>query len=104
MILADVRLDETPPAFFWFFLLFIMVLGIGGLVLWIWALVDCIRVPDDRYYRSGTKLVWVLVIALLQGIGAIVYLVVGRPDKTVRAGWTAAVSTQIPPPPPPPPI
>ena len=104
MILADTRLDEAPPAFFWFFLLLVMVLVIGGLVLWIWALVDCIRVPDDRYYRSGTKLVWVLVIALLQGIGAIVYLVAGRPDKTVRAGWTAGGSAQIPPPPSPPPI
>jgi hypothetical protein len=104
VILADVRTDDTFPAFFWFFFLFVVVLGIGGIVLWIWALVDCIRVPDDRYYRSGTKLVWVLVIALLQGIGAIVYLVAGRPDKKVRAGWTAGGSAQIPPPPPPPPI
>ena len=113
--------DSAPPALFLVFFVAIMVLGIGGLILWIWALVDCIRVPDDRYYRSGTKLVWVLVIALLQAVGAIVYLAAGRPDKGVRAGWTAvdspsgsmaaapsppappgsSGSAQIPPPPPP---
>lgn len=106
MILADVRVEDSVPAFFWLLFPIIMVLAIGGLVLWIWALVDCIRVPDDRFYRSGTKLIWVLVIALLQGVGAIVYLIVGRPEKSVRAGWSAGGSAQmsgtIPPPPPPP--
>jgi hypothetical protein len=33
------------------------LLWIGGIALWIFALVDCIRVPDDSMYRSGTKLI-----------------------------------------------
>jgi hypothetical protein len=49
--------------------------------LWIWALVDAIRVPDDADYRAGTKLVWVLVIVLTGFIGAAVYLAVGRPAR-----------------------
>jgi hypothetical protein len=31
-------------------------------------------------YRSGTKLIWIIVIALTQVIGAIIYLVIGRPE------------------------
>jgi uncharacterized membrane protein len=60
---------------------FLMILALASFAVWIWALVDAIQVPDDSMYRSGTKLVWVLVIVLLQVIGAVVYLVIGRPMK-----------------------
>jgi hypothetical protein len=49
------------------FLLF-FILAVAGLVLWIWALVDCVQVPDDSMYQSGTKLVWVLIIVFLSWI------------------------------------
>lgn len=58
-----------------------MVLGIAALGVWVWALVDAIQVPDDSMYRSGTKLVWVLVIVFLQVIGAVIYFAIGRPAK-----------------------
>jgi uncharacterized membrane protein len=63
------------------FLLMFAVFSIGALVVWIWALVDAIRVPDDSHYRAGNKLIWVLVIVLTQVIGALIYLVVGRPER-----------------------
>jgi hypothetical protein len=59
----------------------ILLLVLTLVALWIWALVDAIRVPDDAHYRAGTKLVWVLVIALTGFIGAAVYLAVGRPAR-----------------------
>ena len=68
------------------------LLFVGAFVVWIWALVDAIQVPDDSMYRSGTKLLWVLVIVLTGIIEAIIYFVVGRP-----------VSRAAPPSPPPPP-
>ncbi len=55
------------------------LLFVGAFVVWIWALVDAIQVPDDSMYRSGTKLLWVLVIVLTGIIGAIIYFVVGKP-------------------------
>jgi hypothetical protein len=74
------------------------------LAFWIWALVDAIQVPDDRFYQSGTKLVWVLVIVLTGGIGAIIYLAAGRPDAATRAtmkqGSSALMQPQVPPRPP----
>ena len=62
--------------------LLVLLLGIAATVVWIWALVDCIQVPDDSMYRSGTKLIWVLVIVFATFIGSIVYLAIGRPDGT----------------------
>jgi hypothetical protein len=59
----------------------ILLLVLALVALWIWALVDAIRVPDDAHYRAGTKLVWVLVIVLTGFIGAAVYLAVGRPAR-----------------------
>jgi hypothetical protein len=87
------------------------LLAIAGLAFWIWALVDSIRVPDDSLYRSGTKLVWVLVIVLAGWIGAIIYLAVGRPEGGASAAitrWEGA-GRQRPAPPqpgsiPPPPV
>ncbi len=50
-----------------------------GFVVWIAALVDAIRAPDDAYFRAGTKLIWVLVIVFTGWIGGLIYWVVGRP-------------------------
>ena len=58
--------------------LFLLVL-LGFIAFWVWSLVDAIRVPDDSAFRAGSKVVWVVVIAVTGFIGSIVYLVVGRP-------------------------
>jgi hypothetical protein len=57
---------------------FLLVL-LGFLVLWVWSLVDAVRVPDDSAFRAGSKVVWVVVIAVTGLIGSVVYLVMGRP-------------------------
>jgi hypothetical protein len=57
---------------------FLLVL-LGLIVLWVWSLVDAIRVPDDSAFRAGTKVIWVVVIAVTGLIGSIVYLALGRP-------------------------
>ncbi len=45
---------------------------------WLWALVDVLRRPGETY-RSGTQLLWALVIALTHSIGAAAYVLFGRP-------------------------
>ena len=82
------------------FIFFFLVLGIGGLALMIYTLVDAIRMPNDASFKAGTQLVWILVILLAQGIGALIYLFVGRPPggATGARGRTAQYP-QIPPPP-----
>jgi len=89
------------------FFFFFMIFAIAALGVWIWALVDAISVPNDSDYKTGNKLIWVVVIVFAQFIGAIVYLAVGRPDTT-RPPVAAPPSVGQPPPgsmpsPPPPP-
>jgi hypothetical protein len=83
----------------WIFVFPFILIGIGGLVLWIWALVDAIKVPDESMFRSGNRIIWVLVIILTGFIGAIIYLVVGRPSDADRAGRPLATPPMPPPPP-----
>ena len=52
---------------------------LGFIVFWVWSLVDAIRVPDDSAFRAGSKVIWVIVIAVTGLIGSIVYLAMGRP-------------------------
>lgn len=79
------------------FVLIFMLIGLAAAILWIWALIDALRVSDDSLYRTGTKVVWILVIVLTGVIGAIIYLAIGRPSGSPARGSTSGV----PPPPPP---
>ena len=66
----------------WF--VFIFVFAIGSLVFWIIALVDVVKIPDYQFRAAGTdKTVWVLVVALAQGIGGLVWWFAQR--RKVRA-------------------
>lgn len=58
----------------------ILLVFAAAMVMWVWALVDAIRQPEDRL-RSGSRLLWVLVIAVTHFIGAVLYLVFGRPVR-----------------------
>lgn len=46
--------------------------------LWVWALVDAVKTPD-ALFKAGNMLVWVLIIAVAGWLGAIIYVLVGRP-------------------------
>ena len=77
--------------------LIIGLIFLGTFALWIYALVDAIRVPDDSMYRAGNKIIWVLVIVFAHFIGAILYLLIGKPSSTA----IRPLGTQLPPPPAP---
>ena len=68
-------------------------------------MIDCVRVPDDTMFQSGTKLIWVLIIVFAQVIGAILYLVLGRPKGGTAPGSPPIASPpangppSLPPPP-----
>jgi uncharacterized membrane protein len=63
----------------------IVVLALAAFVVWIWALVDVVKVPDDSMFKAGNKLVWVLVIVLTGLVGAVIYLIVGHPSPDGRS-------------------
>jgi len=59
------------------FLLLIVPIALLEIGLMIWALVDVIR---RDYVRGNNKVVWILVIVIINIIGPIIYLLLGRSD------------------------
>jgi hypothetical protein len=48
-------------------------------LFWVWALIDVIA-TDSSLARNLPKLVWVLLVIFLFDIGALVWLLLGRPE------------------------
>ncbi len=61
----------------------ILIIGFGGMILWIWTLIDCITNESDQ---GNERIVWVVVIAVAQLIGALIYLIVRRPKRIATLG------------------
>jgi hypothetical protein len=78
--MADERMDamEDVGAALGGIAILLVILAIS--VLWIWALVDAVRMPEEQF-RNGNRLIWVLVIALTHFVGAVIYLALGRPRR-----------------------
>ena len=54
------------------------VIGFLLLAFWIWALIDCIS-SDSAMVRNLPKLAWLVIVVLLFAVGAILWLLLGRP-------------------------
>jgi Phospholipase_D-nuclease N-terminal len=55
-----------------------MIWGLIGLLIfifWLWMLIECIM---NKGLSSTEKLIWVLVIIFLNGLGALLYFFIGR--------------------------
>lgn len=79
-----------------FLLFFVATFGlmIAGVVFWVVKLVEVIRIPDYQYRAVGTdKTTWVIVVAVAQIIGALIWQFAKRTDVLAAAG-------RIPSPPP----
>jgi hypothetical protein len=57
--------------------------GIAGTVLWIWMLIECLTKEGDEH---NNRLIWTLVIVFTHAIGAIIYLLVRRPQRIKELG------------------
>jgi hypothetical protein len=60
--------------------------GIVAILLflfWVWAIFDCIS-TDAALCRNLPKGVWLILVLILPDIGALAWLLLGRPE---RAGW-----------------
>ncbi len=67
-------------------LVVVLVIGLFSLLLtifWIWMLIDCITEESDQ---GNDKVTWVIVIALLGWIGALIYLLARRPTRVRQFG------------------
>lgn len=62
-------------------MLFRVVLAVAVLVIFVYGLVDVIR-TDARSTRGISKPAWIIVMIVLPVIGAILWLLIGRPGTT----------------------
>ena len=59
--------------------LLIAAIAILGTVFWIWMIIDCAK---RDFKKDNDKVIWILVIVLLQLIGAIIYyFTIKKSDK-----------------------
>ena len=58
---------------------------VGATIFWVWALVDVLRRGSSAEYRTGTQLLWAVIIAFSHSIGALAYVVFGRPRSEEQA-------------------
>ena len=63
--------------------LLMLVIGLGGFVLWLWALIDCL---NNEPSGGNDKLIWVIVILFAQFFGALIYLIIRRPRRIEQLG------------------
>lgn len=61
---------------FIFGLLLLIPLSLALFAFWIWMLVHA---AQNKGLTDGEKVAWVLIIALLHFLGALIYFFVGRP-------------------------
>ena len=57
---------------------FILPLVLLAFVFWIWMLISAIQ---NKGLTEGEKIAWVLVVALLHFLGAILYFFIGHPKR-----------------------
>ena len=59
----------------------VLAIALALFVLWIWSLVDALRINDRRWIAAGqSKVLWCVLIALLGALGSLLYLVMARPS------------------------
>ena len=70
---------------FWELILVVpfLLLGIVATVFWIWMLIDCVTKETNE---GNNRLIWVLIIIFTHWIGALIYLIVRRPQRKAETG------------------
>tara|TARA_R110002111_G_scaffold117466_3_gene179516 strand:- start:16997 stop:17236 length:240 start_codon:yes stop_codon:yes gene_type:complete len=59
------------------------VFGVLAFVFWVWMLIDCLK---NEPSIGNDKIIWALVIVLLNGIGALLYYFIRRPERMKQTG------------------
>ncbi|MGB9741954.1 MAG: PLD nuclease N-terminal domain-containing protein [candidate division WOR-3 bacterium] len=59
------------------------LIALGLFILWIWTLVDVLTKESDE---NSNRLIWGLIVGLTYVIGAIIYLIVRRPERIKKSG------------------
>ncbi|SDQ75849.1 Phospholipase_D-nuclease N-terminal [Thermostaphylospora chromogena] len=73
-----------------------VVLGLVLLAFWLYCLFDVITTPDEET-RNLPKILWVLIVVFVVGIGGVFWLLLGRPyASTPRMAFGSGPRPQVP--------
>jgi len=61
-------------------LLFAVPIGLAMFAFWVWMLVHA---AQNKGISEGEKVAWVLIMALVHFLGAVIYFFVGRPKANL---------------------
>lgn len=56
------------------------IFGLALIAFWVWAILDVIS-TDESLCRNLPKTVWLMVVIFLSGVGALAWLLLGRPEN-----------------------
>jgi hypothetical protein len=73
-------------------ILFIIPISLACFAFWIWMLVHAIQ---NKGLTDGEKIGWVLAIALIHFIGALLYCIIGRPKARQPLSPPTVVTTPL---------
>lgn len=59
-----------------------LIFGLLVFAFWLWMLIDCCT----KTFKGNEKIVWILLIVLLGGLGALIYFFAGRPNAIKPGG------------------
>ncbi len=59
------------------------MIGIAGVVLWIWMLVEVLTRETDE---GNNRLIWALVIVFTHWVGALIYVLARRRERVQKLG------------------
>jgi hypothetical protein len=68
-------------------------LGLAMMAFWIWML---IHAAQNKGLGDGEKVAWVLIIALVHFLGALIYFFVGRPKANLPLTPPVAATPPLP--------
>ncbi len=57
----------------------LILLMLLGTILWVWMLVDC---ATNQSLKGNEKVVWVIIIAVTNLLGAVLYFFIRRPQRS----------------------
>ncbi len=60
-----------------------VLIGVLGSVFWIWMRVDCLV---NEPSQGNEKIIWAIVILLTHVLGALLYLLIRRPQRKAELG------------------
>lgn len=63
-------------------------LWVALLVFWILAIVEVVKLPEHQFRAAGTeKTTWILIVAIVGVIGAVIWRLAKRKDVLAAEGW-----------------